>query len=280
MTADAHFAWPPSDFRRHSSLTFWVAWGALMGVLAVVEDRIGPMAELRYVPWLLVGLLGSRSQGWMQARRLRRVAASIDEFAPRDSDAAPATPSRTFESPVHLGPGLHTALGLSLTLAVFWGGVLVARGLTLPGALLAGAPVLWTVLAVAAGLYRGRVLVRVERLPLRTGEPLTLAVATTPGGERLRDARLLLRCIRKTSSRWRSRFETEWSQEISQPAERCPGPDEFVEVTFEPPAGAPGTGPVGKAPPNVWWEIAVGGRTPWGRQSAVVLLPVFARVSV
>ena len=67
---------------------------------------------------------------------------------------------------------------------------------------------------------------------------------------------------------------TRWSRVVDLPPVRSPGPDEFVEVTFDIPADRPGTALHADAP--VRWELLVSGRTRWGRLVETFVVPVYA----
>lgn len=130
------------------------------------------------------------------------------------------------------------------------------------------------VTALAILVYRamqqGGVQVRCPQVPQVPGTRATFFVAMTAGGSRLRDTRLVLRC-------WGPRTGKPpgivWSQEVNPHDDASPGPEEFVEVAFDIPAGLPSNAPHAKKP--VHWHLVVAGRTNWGKVVEFMPVPVY-----
>lgn len=128
-------------------------------------------------------------------------------------------------------------------------------------------------------VFRGGAQLTFERFPYLLGTRATFFVATTTGSPRLEDASVLLRCVgpaydlegRVVSNRFPV---TKWSRVVELPPDRSPGPDEFVDVTFDLPADRPGTTLHAEAP--VRWELLVHGRTRWGKLTETFVVPVYA----
>ena len=143
-------------------------------------------------------------------------------------------------------------------------------------------PVTFFVVTYAWVVLRGGVQVRLARFPDVVGESATFHVATTEGSPRLRDTIVQLRCdspVRMRSGSLGLYLPTlvrrYWTQDRMLSPERQPGPDEFVEVSFDVPADVPGA--VLSGGPPVRWELTVSGSSRWGDVEETFLVPVYER---
>jgi hypothetical protein len=140
------------------------------------------------------------------------------------------------------------------------------------GAALLAAPVALALVIAGWLVARGAPQIRFAPFPAFVGTRVRLYVAMSAGSARLEDAAALLRCVEGTGlgvPGW-----IDWHAVSEVRPDACPGPDEFVEVAFDVPAGAPGTRLHADRP--VWWELVVAGRTRWGPVVETFVVPVYA----
>ena len=163
--------------------------------------------------------------------------------------------------------GMHTAAGVAgivgltiLTLSTWVAGWTPAIG---------GGLVVFALSVAVRHAWQGGVEVRWVVETIATGRRAVLYIATPARGTRLLDARYLLRCVEPVPGHTRAEV---WSAERSSRDLGPPGPDEFVNVTFDLPASAPAS-LLGTMPP-VYWELLVHGRSLWGDVTESFLLPV------
>ncbi len=170
--------------------------------------------------------------------------------------------------------GLHAGLTALCVGPVVIGGLIVLGEFwTRSGvvfASLASVAVCVLALLAFARYQQGGVQVRYTQVPYVPGTRATFFVAMTAGGSRLRDTRLVLRCWGPRTGRTPGIV---WSQELNPHEDASPGPDEFVEVAFDIPAGLPSNAPHGKKP--VHWHLVVAGRTNWGKVVEFMPVPVY-----
>lgn len=240
-----------------------VALAVLLGVGTALEP-----ASVCGVVFLFTLAVPAIFVGGPRLRRLTRALLRPDPLPV--VDGGPCLSSGPWSDPA------HPAEFALLLWAAFAPLMLVTRGgPPAPVALAVVASLPLSVLAVVWVRRRRRaVQVRFERWPLRPGERVRVYVATVAGGGRLDDAGVLFRCV-DTAPGWRWPWgvpDVVWARQVDLPADRAPGPDEFVEVDFRTlPADARATSPDGD---RVHWELLVAGRTRWGAALARFRVPV------
>ncbi len=132
-------------------------------------------------------------------------------------------------------------------------------------------PVTYVAVALFRAHQQGGLQVRWPSFPIRPGGRVVFHIATTPGGSRMTDTIVALRCHGPlgTFDAW-----DHYPMTVTYlPADRTPGPDEFVEVAFDIPADAPSNDLHAKRPTR--WELVVAGDTPWGEIVEVLPVPVY-----
>lgn len=215
--------------------------------------------------WVIV-VVGS-AKG--RRRRTARAAAEGRPVWEHDRDWSPQgevlTPWRRTRPGPARGGGLFMAAGAVA------GVDFVRTGLGPVSTTLAAIPVTYLAVALFRAHQQGGLQVRWPSFPIRPGGRTVFHIATTPGGSRLSDTIVALRCHGPLGE-----FDA-WNHYPMTvaylPADRTPGPDEFVEVAFEIPADAPSNDLHAKRPTR--WELVVAGDTPWGEIVEVITVPVY-----
>jgi hypothetical protein len=122
----------------------------------------------------------------------------------------------------------------------------------------------------------GTALVGYARFPFHPGETVTLRFGMAEGGATFHRAKFFLRRIGESRpSRGRSWATTKFELSESRPPGALPGPNQFVELTFDVPATAIGT--CLSTPDPRYWVLDVVAATSAGPYCASFLVPIYDR---
>lgn len=270
----------------------WLRWTVALSLAApwvvrAIERRYGRPSLMTFMAVFVGFVMTIVLVRWAWSRNRSSV-------GPRESHQAwevdwPVRPRLFDEPPVEQFPDYAQWIGTALMLTVFWFGI--AYGLGRPFPLVATGLVAAWVAIESWFLFRKHQVadarLAFERFPFRVGEPIGLRFGIGASGGQFEELRFTLYCLRSTHrpapEGWICKQYYEQSLVVSDP-DHLPGPGSDIDIRFEAPAEAPGTGLVRASAGSSWptatqriyWELQVDGRTSLGGWQRFFPIPVYA----
>jgi hypothetical protein len=279
---------PGSHWKTRRAPLRWVLLGetgilasmTAVGLAGAYGARLLPSQRWLPVWMVVIGIVssvgfGAAMRAWNKARD-HAAAVMSGTAAPTAAGALDGERRRVLDRGLALGA--RSFLGLALPAAAAALFVLALKGRDPAAFVLAGALLLPALVVLVRVAWQGEVEVRWRPETLVPGRRATFFVGTPADGQRLRGASFVLRCVSPPTRRVPSPHlpTVVWSETKVAAADRAPGPDDFLEVTFDLPPDAPPSALDAATP--TWWELLVRGRTSWGAVTESFLVPVRASV--
>lgn len=284
-----------------------IAFALLLAValLAVAIGTYVPFGGYRKLgrqagPWIVALAYPSWLTITHAAREMRR---AIGESRRRRHGGAPwwrdlAWPANGMQRPVSSGirgASIAVAVSVGATLGLYalgrssvwgytgyqvtgpqdWGSLRAAAPLVIAAI---AVPLLWLLVVIGPHLGRGYLIVAWPSFPQRTGTRCAFHIGVTPGGARIDNARVFLRCVRTQArpflplATWNERLA--WVAEARLVLGAYVGPQNELRVEFDVPASAPSTDL--HAADAVRWELLVLGNAGGADYAERVTVPVYA----